>query len=196
MVALMLAAAGLAAAPVAEAAVFCMKRSGKVFVRDACKSNETTLNLADFGAVGPQGPQGLQGLPGAPGRSALTALQSGETLVGLWGGSISLANGEFFRVYSAFPIPLGASIPDGNQIFLDVGATTPECPGPGQAAPGFLCVYADYVDSGFNTPVNGNIFNPETGFGGASRYGWAMFVQSNGSGFFYSIHGRYAVTAP
>src|SRR5579885_2038888 len=49
----------------AGAAVFCKKRSGAVFVRDACQKKETQIDLASFGAVGPAGPPGPPGAPGS-----------------------------------------------------------------------------------------------------------------------------------
>ena len=51
----------------AEGAVFCQKKSGAVFIRDACKKKETQVNLGALGAVGPKGDKGDQGNPGAPG---------------------------------------------------------------------------------------------------------------------------------
>jgi hypothetical protein len=54
----------------ADAAVFCQKQSGAVFIRDACKKKETQVNLAAFGAVGPKGDTGAQGPMGAPGTPA------------------------------------------------------------------------------------------------------------------------------
>jgi hypothetical protein len=51
----------------AEAAVFCMKKSGAVFIRTACKKRETQVDLASFGVVGPKGDKGDQGDPGMAG---------------------------------------------------------------------------------------------------------------------------------
>jgi hypothetical protein len=48
-----LAMIAAAAAPrEASAAVFCKKKKGAVVVRNACKANETQLNLTDFGVLG------------------------------------------------------------------------------------------------------------------------------------------------
>ena len=41
-----------------DAAVLCSNPSGSVFVRDSCKGNETQLNPAALGLVGPAGPAG------------------------------------------------------------------------------------------------------------------------------------------
>ena len=51
----------------ADAAV-CVKKSGVVVVRDACKKKESPMDLAQFvGAQGPAGANGATGSPGAPG---------------------------------------------------------------------------------------------------------------------------------
>jgi hypothetical protein len=51
----------------AEAAV-CVKKSGVVVVRAACKKKESPMDLAQFvGAQGPAGDDGATGKPGAPG---------------------------------------------------------------------------------------------------------------------------------
>lgn len=51
----------------ADAAV-CVKKSGVVVVRDACKKKESPMDLAQFvGAQGPAGTNGPAGNPGAPG---------------------------------------------------------------------------------------------------------------------------------
>jgi len=54
-------------APYADAAVLCGNASGSVFVRDVCKSNETTLNPSALGLVGPPGPIGPAGPSGPAG---------------------------------------------------------------------------------------------------------------------------------
>src|SRR5438128_8998064 len=59
-------AVGSTALP-ARALVVCKKKSGAVFLRDACKKKETAVAPASFGATGPQGPAGPQGPPGPPG---------------------------------------------------------------------------------------------------------------------------------
>src|SRR2546427_11092881 len=64
-------AVGSTALP-ARALVVCKKKSGAVFLRDACKKKETVVDPAAFGATGPQapaGPQGPQVPPGSGGQA-------------------------------------------------------------------------------------------------------------------------------
>src|SRR5262245_44081008 len=58
---LMVVAVVLTIAMPAGAAVVCQKKSGAMFVREACKKKEAPVNLAQFGAVGPTGPTGNDG---------------------------------------------------------------------------------------------------------------------------------------
>jgi hypothetical protein len=51
----------------ASAAVLCQHPSGSIHVRDACQSNETLLDPAALGLVGPQGPAGPAGPAGPTG---------------------------------------------------------------------------------------------------------------------------------
>src|SRR5437899_1826842 len=48
----------------AFAVVLCVKKSGVVVQRQACKMKETRLDLAQLGPVGPKGDPGMEGPPG------------------------------------------------------------------------------------------------------------------------------------
>jgi len=64
------AASALALVAGAADAAVCVKKSGIVVVRDACKKKESPMDLAQFvGTQGPAGPNGATGSPGAPGAS-------------------------------------------------------------------------------------------------------------------------------
>jgi hypothetical protein len=78
----LLATAAIAVAAPTPAAVLCQKKSGAVFVRATCKTKETALDLAAFGAVGPKGDKGDPGTPGAPGVGPLTTCPPDSVLVG------------------------------------------------------------------------------------------------------------------
>jgi hypothetical protein len=172
------------------------KKNGKVRFVDAgaeCKRNENPLHLAIQGAPGPVGQTGA---PGREGRSALTPLAPGETVSGVWGASVTAsAGGQVYRAFASFPIPLEVDIPEGNQIYV-AGESAPNCPGQGQAAPGFLCVYQGFTQNA-ETPVDFNIFDPSAEFGpaGSSRYGFGIYLQSDVAGL-SAVSGTFAVTAP
>jgi hypothetical protein len=62
------AASALALVAGAADAAVCVKKSGIVVVRDACKKKESPMDLAQFvGTQGPAGANGATGSPGAPG---------------------------------------------------------------------------------------------------------------------------------
>jgi hypothetical protein len=56
-------------ASVAQGAVLCRKRSGAIFVRDACRKREQVFNTATLGVTGPSGVAGAKGDPGVPGEA-------------------------------------------------------------------------------------------------------------------------------
>jgi hypothetical protein len=57
----------------AEAAVLCQKKSGAVFMRTACKTRETQIDLASLGALGPMGADGATGPTGPAGPNTTDA---------------------------------------------------------------------------------------------------------------------------
>ena len=185
----------------ATAAVLCQKPSGVLCVRDpACKRKETHVTPESLGLVGPSGPQGNLGPPGPTGpagRSALTPLQSGETISGLWGHGLTVADpaNDFFDIVS-FPIPLAADLADTNVDYVSAGDTDPNCPGPGMAATGFLCVYETDTENA-STRFSFNIFKSSDpgGPGGASKYGFAIRLEAAVTGETFT-GGVYSVTAP
>jgi len=195
------ALAGAVSQEAASAAVLCQKASGVLCVRDpACKRKETQVTPASIGIVGPSGPQGNLG-PAGPtgpaGRSALTPLQSGETISGVWGHGLTVANAtdDFFAIVS-FPIPLAADLSGSNTIYVSAGGSDPNCPGPGMAAAGFLCVYETDTENAA-TRFSFNIFDSAAAGGppGASKYGFAIRLGAAAAGETFT-GGVYAVTAP
>jgi hypothetical protein len=86
-------------APVAGADVFCKTKKGAVKVRAACKSKETQLNLADFGAAGPPGEPGADGADGqlrifGDGSAGAKTVAASET----WTGDTAPTNLQFTDV--------------------------------------------------------------------------------------------------
>ena len=83
---------------------------------------------------------------------------------------------------------LAQPVPAEKEIYLTVGETKPECPGFGEAGPGFLCAYAAWENgtsfsawlSGFSNSVGatsgevGTLFSLNSGStAGNARGNWA-----------------------
>jgi hypothetical protein len=150
-----------------------------------CKKSENPVHFNITGQTGPPG------TPGAPGRSALTVLQSGETLVGGWGGGTTAGGaGQTHIVVASFAIPLAADLGPPNVVYV-VGGSAPSCPGEGQAATGFLCVYES--PGTLNAAASG-VFKLN-GTAGASRNGFGVGLTSAAGGLSIA-GGTYAFTAP
>ena len=129
-------------AGVAQSAVLCQKKSGAVFVRsDACKKKETTLDLAQFGALGPKGDKGDKGDQGNDGQDLTVSatLPSGQTESGVFSATGNASGFSAFAI--EFRPKLPATMPTTNAHYMTGGATNANCPGMGQAASGHLCVY-------------------------------------------------------
>ena len=152
-------------------------------------------SLAIPGPLGPQGATGATGATGSQGPAGTdytinTTLQSGQNETGLysaWGGGAS----SYFASNVNFRIPLAADLPAAKVAFIAQGSPyTVDCPGPGQARAGFLCVY----ELTFGLRTFGGLFNPTTGLDGASRYGFSIyFTATAGSSWSY---GQWTVAAP
>jgi hypothetical protein len=145
------------------------------------------------GAAGAAGPQGPTGPAGAPGQNFTlnTTLPSGQTLTGIYG--VGGGNGDWIHDTVLFRIPLAAPIPGANSHYLPVGAAvTAQCPGPGQAAAGHLCIYA-FEDDG--TKTFSSIYHNEGGsIAGAGRTGFLIYFSATANLTYES--GTWAVTAP
>ncbi len=116
-------------------------------------------------------------------------LPPGDSLTGAW-----VVNGDpgFPGDNITFSTPLPGDIPNSDTHFLDVGDPfTADCPGPGQAAPGHLCVYA--------AEKTGSILfhclcDPELGATNiAQSYGTALFMNASAVGQW--AFGSWAVTS-
>ncbi len=170
----------------AEAAVWCEKKSGAVFIRTTCTKREKQIDLAAFGAVGPKGDQG------DPGPFPAT-LPSGKTLTGLYRADTYVNNGSgessvFISPGIGFTYPLAAA-PTPNVVPIG-GPPTAACPGSAanpQATPGNLCLYA--AQGGTPTCVYEPVANT---CGTVSRFGFSVYMSTVPSG----SEGTWAVTAP
>ena len=88
-----------------------------------------------------------------------SVLRSGEIEVGGWG--TSAGSGTFGTAVIDFRPKLGREIPAPNLSWQTIEATSANCPGPRQAAPGFLCVYTSFISGmsfeGFRSAFSGSI---------------------------------------
>jgi hypothetical protein len=160
------------------------------------------------GAQGLPGPQGLQGVPGPRGEPGLsgtagqTVLPSGQSESGMYGAGGGVADnvskeGRFGYIQTGitYTQPLAAPIADSHVI--EVNGATPEgsetkthCPGVGQAAPGYLCLYTYFfrdVAGGAAVSSSGEFSTPSPG----ALLVWE--IHEAGEPF---VSGEYTVTAP
>jgi hypothetical protein len=111
------------------------------------------------GAIGPQGPAGTAGQD----LTYTTTLQTGQTLTGVY-STAGPVSGGWMAATIEFRPRLPANIPSAN--FHYVGAANANCPGPGQAAAGHMCVYERWINAAtYNThldPASSNSGGPIT----------------------------------
>jgi len=110
------------------------------------------------GAAGASGPAGAAGATGANGFSALSTLPSGASESGAYSVETGNATVAQLTESESFSIPLAAPIDVTHVQYLSVGATGTNCPGVGQAARGFLCLYSG-EETGLDRP---EVFNFES----------------------------------
>lgn len=200
---------------VAAAAVFLTLSSGALAARHFLLSSSKQVSpkvlaklRAQGGTPGPAGPRGLDGDTGAPGdrgargpMSAVPAtLAPGQTETGVWSAS-TVAHGAphvGYLITASFPIPLPAALAEGSVGYVSAGLKdSTACPGPGQAAPGFLCLYEQFSEN-LDPPSLAAIFDPERAAGPAQTVGssgFALLETSHAEGP-SAAEGTYAVTAP
>ncbi len=155
-----------------------------------CRRGERKLTWNQRGPAGVRGPAGATGRAGSKGTSfdANATLPSKQTLTGLWavaGGTGNNAPGVI-----QFSPQLPRALPDTAVHRLTAGASTNECPGPGRASPGNLCVY-ERAASGVTFNV---ITDPASGGNGANRRGAVIQYAAQAAGGY--ADGTWAVTAP
>lgn len=149
------------------------------------------------GANGTNGSTGPTGPAGAPGANltSQTVLPSGESESGVYavGGGNQYTGGtlnsteSWMGVGITYTQPLSAAIPNTNVIWLGAGANS-NCPGPGQAARGYLCLY-----NGENNDVS--FFGAADGVLPAGEaYGAVVWFHPTDVGAYAA--GEWTVTAP
>jgi hypothetical protein len=150
------------------------------------------------GAPGAPGAQGPPGAAGAAGRSALTPLQSGERVFGVFavqGQGPNLWTGVSLPVPAPAPIDSLHVVIAGNDI-VDGSGCTGTAANP-VSAPGFVCIYiglAVNTTSGYGFGMFCSC-GSSVATGDGSRYGF--IVQANGpAATLLTANGVWAYTAP
>jgi len=146
-----------------------------------------TGNTGGVGATGSTGTTGSTGATGANFTDA-TTLISGQTETGVYGGSGS-GTSNYMLDSVNFRIPLASAIThSANNL---PGDFTANCPGLGEAAAGYLCLY-ESSDSVNSTPW---LIYGDNGAAGAGPTGFDTLYYPAASGTAY-FFGTWAVTAP
>ncbi len=139
-----------------------------------------------------KGPKGDPGHEGHEGLSALSALPSGASESGVYGiATPNSTNGPLEQSVS-FALRLSAPLNATNVEYGKLGAPTSNCPGPGKAARGYLCIYSS-SSSGVSTPV---VFESEDVLAtpGSGRLGFTLHWTTEAANA--GDVGSYTVTAP
>ena len=146
------------------------------------------------GAEGAQGIQGPKGNTGAAGASALSPLTAGQTETGTYAlGADAYVASSVFVDGVTFQIPLTTALGPNNVVFVS-GSSATDCPGVGQAASGYLCVYQTVNHNFDQTSLV--IIDPTSaaGAGGASVSGFMILGDSVGPNYAVYDFGTWAVT--
>jgi len=140
------------------------------------------------GAPGAQGPAGAKGDPGSPSPSVLASGQSesGDYVL----NENNTKSGDETGVGASYATPLPAPLGEGKYEYLAPGKTSPQCSGPGHAAPGFLCIYSlQSVGVDFE-----EVFNPEkAGSFGSGVFGFEIAFDTKSTSILN--FGTWTVTA-
>jgi ABC-type cobalt transport system substrate-binding protein len=132
-------------------------------------------------------------LAAVPWANGLTPLPSGQTESGAFSaaGANSSGSGGWLGFDINYPRPLATPIDEGKIIDTDINPDATNCPGPGQAAPGYLCLYF-YDHSGTGAA-----------YGYSSSGPYAQLDDSVGVGLYVPVTGAqpyvdgvWTVTAP
>jgi hypothetical protein len=176
----------------------CQTKKGTIRIVTAktkCKRSEKKLSWSTTGPAGANGANGKEGSAGKSGENgknltSQTPLASGQSE----SGAFAVGDGESKSCYIGegitFSQPLAAAIPENHVVFNLVKETTPQCAGPGHAAPGYVCLYESeaisltfFVARDFALDANA-----------ADTFGFAVFFEAKAAAGYAA--GTWTVTAP
>jgi hypothetical protein len=122
---------------------------------------------------------------------SIGTLPSGKSQSGFYAAGGGEAEEGFIAEGITFQQPLAAPIAEGNVEWFEEGdPPTEKCPGVGQAAPGYLCLY-DNEESDVDLCC---IYDFALNEPAADKNGFIVYWEPNGTGSFVS--GEWTVTAP
>ena len=165
-------------------------RNGSLLAEDFAEGQLLGGEQGLQGPEGPPGPPGDDGADGADGADGqdlthTSTLPSGETLTGIY----SINNGGD---YDGAAIEFRPQLAPGTTITPHyIGTADANCPGPGQAEPGHLCVYED---DAFSVTLNGFADPRAGGSGQVDEWGTIFYLDTSAATSF--SNGTWAVTAP
>jgi hypothetical protein len=140
------------------------------------------------GAAGAQGAQGAQGPQGPAGPFPSGNLPGGNTLRGNW---MNLCDQNEPTCWSDISFGFQMAAPLVAQYV--VGTAPPNCPGPGQAAAGHLCVYETI--SGNVDPTGAAIYDENFTPNVSGRWGAEIRIAAASAAYYYAL-GTWAATSP
>ena len=174
---------------------------GSVAGADIADGGVAGADIADGGVAGADIADGsVKGadvdestLGAVPTANALAPLASGQTQSGTFGmGSATGVASGYLGTAINYPRPLAAPIADANVIDTAVNPDPVNCPAPGQASPGYLCLYFDYHSGidyvyGYSDDAPFNLLPQSVGL--------SLYAEVTGTSSVYA-DGVWTVTAP
>lgn len=194
-----------AAAPQAGAATLfaCVKKEGGSMrlVGEKTKCHRRSERKVSWNTSGPAGRNGANGKNGANGSSGAngangsnlttqTPLAPGQSESG-WFAAGGGVPESFYGQGITFSQPLSAPLGENRVIFNNVGVKSATCPGLGQAARGFVCIYTAEIE--FMTFDIALGFDPKIE-NSADRFGFSLYFEATKTEGF--ADGSWTVTAP
>ncbi len=176
-------------------------KAGAVKRADLGRNAVTSKSVKDGSLLGADFAPGQlpAGAPGPAGRSALSTLQSGETVRGVW--AVQGSEGAQ-RTGITLPIPAPTQIDSRHAAFDTTLTEAPAAAGctgnvvDPVAAPGYACIYASSASDQDNNSagygVDCTCANPQA-TGDGSRFGFVIVTNAAGA---HAVDGSWAYTAP
>jgi hypothetical protein len=145
------------------------------------------------GPTGPSGRDGSNGSPGSPGTdlTASSTLAPGQTESGIFGANANVEGGFGSTAIQFRPL-LATGVSEGSLHYVPMKGSDPNCPGPGQAARGHLCLY-----EGVNSNMSFlGFYNPKASIAHSADGTGVVAFFTDTTGTMNHVRGTWSVTAP